>query len=65
MNQEKNYRELQEAVKKFLGLGDALAEITFERILEAMPEDHSYEVYGFTKGKQENFTPSDQPLEEE
>lgn len=65
MNQEKNYRELQEAVKKFLGLGDALAEITFERILEAMPEDHSYEVYGFTKGKQENFTPSDQLLEEE
>jgi hypothetical protein len=65
MNKEKNYRELQEAVKKFLGLGDALAEITFERILEAMPEDHSYEVYGFTKGKQENFTPSDQLLEEE
>ncbi len=49
MNKEKNYLELQEAVIKTLGLGAALGEMTFQRILEKMPEDHSYDVYGFTK----------------
>ena len=47
MNKEKNYQELQEAIKKVLGLGDALAEITFKEVLKAMPQDHSYEVYGY------------------
>lgn len=47
MNKEKNYQELQEAIKKVLGMGDALGEITFKEILKEMPQDHSYEVYGY------------------
>lgn len=49
MNKEKNYEELKKAINEVLGLGEAITEITFMRILEAMPEDHSYDVYGFTR----------------
>lgn len=49
MNKEKNYEELKKAINEVLGLGEAIGEITFLRILEAMPEDHSYDVYGFTR----------------
>lgn len=63
--QQVNYNELKQAVIRALDLGEAFGDIFFEKILKEMPQDHSYEVYGFTKGKYENFTPSDQQLEEE
>ena len=58
MDKEKNYEELKKAINEVLGLGEAIGEITFMRILEAMPEDHSYDVYGFTGQEQEKITPS-------
>lgn len=49
MDKEKNYEELKKAINEVLGLGEAITEITLVRILEAMPSDHSYDVYGFTR----------------
>lgn len=43
-----NYNELKQAVIRALDLGEALGEITFEKILKEMPQDHSLNVYGYT-----------------
>ena len=49
--QQNNYNELKQAVIRALDLGEAFGDIFFEKILEEMSEDHSYDVYGFTKQK--------------
>lgn len=49
--QQINYNELRQAVIRALDLGEAFGDIFFEKILKEMPEDHLYEVYGFTKQK--------------
>ena len=49
--QQTNYNELKQAVIRALDLGEAFGDIFFEKILKEMPQDHSYEVYGFTKHK--------------
>ena len=49
--QQNNYNELKQAVIRALDLGEEFGAIFFEKILKEMPEDHSYDVYGFTKQK--------------
>ena len=49
--QQNNYNELKQAVIRALDLGEAFGDVFFEKILKEMPQDHSYEVYGFTKHK--------------
>ena len=49
--QQNNYNELKQAVIRALDLGEAFGDIFFEKILEEMPKDHSYDVYGITKHK--------------
>lgn len=46
MDKERNYKELQKAVTKTLGMGEAFGEITFKRILEEMSQDVSYDLFG-------------------
>lgn len=46
MDKERNYKELQKAVTKTLGMGEAFGEITFKRILEEMPQDVLQDMFG-------------------
>lgn len=47
IDKKKNYDELEKAVINAFGFGEGIGTIAFRKILEEMPKDHSYDVYGF------------------